>query len=301
METNKQGQPGFRFYNAGTKLDEQWPFSISPTSAGFNPEDGAGAHSIGKWNFIAPKESWCFVPIEIVSGQETLRVNFIEDAKRKYGRRGLVMLDPHHDPETEDADKALETYPLAPTEALVIDRAERLWDVFIDGICQAHLDDVQNAMAHGNRPRAASGFTVHALKLKGFRDPAADFLKGLRNGKQGDVQQAGTSQEMVGVMQGIAQQNKLMMQIVLSLASGQKIDPELLKAAMSPDTTQPAPLPVGKPAKNYSADPEFQARAFREQEDGWTKGEGNVDKGTLKEKSAPAPRKDRTATAAKEL
>jgi hypothetical protein len=301
METNKQGQPGFRFYNAGSKLDEQWPFSISPTSAGFNPEDGQGAHSIGKWNFVAPKEAWCFIPIEILSGHETLRVNFIDDAKRKYGRRGLVMLDPRHDPATEDPEKALETYPLAPTEALVIERAERLWDGFLESICQSHFDDVQNAMAQGNRPRAAAGFTVHALKMKGYRDPAADFLKGLRDGKSGGMVQAATSPELIGIVKGLAEQSRVTTQLLIALASGKGVDPDLLKAIMSPPAEAPAIPGTVKPVKDYSADPAFQARAFAPKEDGWTKGEGNLDKGTIHEKAAPVSKKERAAAAAKEL
>jgi len=238
---------GYRFYNGGEKIDEQWPFSISPTSAGFNPEDGQGAHSIGKFNFIAPKRSWLFVPSEIQSGNEILRVNFPEDTRRKYGRRGIVMLDPRHDPATEDPDKPLETYPLAPTEDLVIERAGILWDLFLDGICSAHFEDVQNAMSQGNRPRAASGFTIHALKLKGYRDPAAEYLQGMREGRNGSSPSQGTSPELLGMVRAMQEQNQLMMSVVLAIATGQKVDPELLKAVANRGNGGPKPEPPKPP------------------------------------------------------
>lgn len=242
METNAEGFTGYRFYNAGVRIDEQWPFSISPTSPGFNPGDGQVGHSVGKFNFIAPKQGWVFVPLEIKTGQEVVRVNFVDDAKRKYGRRGVVMLDPRWDPAKESEDKPLETYPVAPTEALVIERAEKLWDVYLDGICSAHFEDVQNAMANGMRPRGAAGFTLNALRLKGYKDPAQEFLRGMREGRQGNGVPS-SSPEMVGVLKGIQEQNSLLTRLILSIATGQKIDPELLKAAMSPDA--PAPKPHG--------------------------------------------------------
>lgn len=309
METNAAGQSGYRFYNAGKKIDEQWPFSISPTSAGFNPEDGQGAHSIGKFNFVAPKEGWTFVPTEIQSGNETLRVNFADDLKRKYGPRGVVMLDPRWDPAKEDPDKDLGSYPMAPTEELVIERAQTLWGLFLDRICSNHFEDVQNAMAQGSRPRAASGFTIHALKLRGFRDPAAEFLQGLKEGRQGSAPQAGTSPEMLGVLRGIQEQNKLMMTLILSVASGQKVDPELLKSVMTPsDTAVPpkAPAPVEVPINAGVIEVDGVAKSslnarINNREDGYVRGEGNLDKGTLKIKDVVLPRKDRTQAAAKEL
>jgi hypothetical protein len=240
METD--GLNGYRFYNAGKKIDEQWLFSISPSSPGFNPGiSGTDTHSLGKYPFIAPERSWFFVPSELASGTEIVRVNYPEDAKRKYGKRGIVMLDPRWDPAKEDPDKALESYPLAPTEDLVIERAETLWNLYLEAICSAHLDDVQNAMAQGNRPRAASGFTIHALKLKGYRDPAAEYLQGMREGRNNLAPQGGSSPEILGLVRSMQQQNQLMMSVMMALASGQKIDPELLKAFQSQE--MPAPKP----------------------------------------------------------
>ena len=311
MEQNAAGQSGFRFYNAGNKIDEQWSFSISPTSAGFNPEDGNGAHSIGKFLFIAPKRGWFFIPVEIQSGNETIRVNFPEDCRRKYGARGVVMLDANYKAENEDPDKPIETYPIAPTEELVIQRAEALWDLFLEKICSAHFDDVQNAMSLGNRPRAASGFTVHALKEKGYRDPAAEYLQGMREGRNGNSPQNGTSPELLGMVRAMQEQSRVMMSVVLAVATGQKVDPELLKAVVGPgDTTAPRPqapavleppINAGKVEVVDGAPTSSLNARIANREDGYIRGEGNLDKGTLKIKDAVLPRKDRTQVAAKEL
>jgi hypothetical protein len=298
METNALGQAGYRFYNAGKKIDEQWPFSISATSAGFNPEDGNGAHSIGKFNFVAPKEGWTFVPVELQSGNETIRVNFADDLKRKYGPRGVVMLDPRWDPAKEDPDKSLEAYPMAPTEELVIERANTLWIMFLERICSDHFEDVQGAMAHGNRPRAASGFTVHALKARGYRDPAAEFLQGLKAGQQGAEPQTGTSPEMLGVLKGIQEQNKLMMTLVLSITNGQKVDPELIKALMTP-TNAPAP-----PKPPTPTEPPVNAGVFEVEGQPKTSLEERISRRnveTVYDQPTARPKNERAKVAAKEL
>jgi|SRR5579862_2789197 len=296
METNAEGLTGYRFYNAGVRIDEQWPYSISETSPGFNQDDGKGAHSTGKFCFVAPKQGWTFVPMELKSGQETLRVNFVEDAKRKYGHRGIVMLDPRWDPAKESEDKPLATYPVAPTEELVIARAELLWDQYLEGICSAHFEDVQNAMANGMRPRGASGFTVHALKEKGYKDPAQEFLKGMREGRQGNGSPS-SSPEMVGVLRGIQEQNKHMMALILAVASGQKIDPELLKSVMTPDTAAapkvsiPLPPPINAGTLEVDGSPasSLEARIARR----------NVE--TVYEPPSARPKTERAKAAAKEL
>lgn len=308
METNEAGQLVARFYNAGSKIDEFWSFSISPTAAGFNTDDNQGAHSIGKWNLIAPERGWFLVPLEIVSGNETMRVNFPEDLKRKFGARGIVMLDPRHNPAKEDPEKPLEQFAMAPTEELVIERAEALWDQYLERICSAHFEDVQNAMAGGNRPRAASGFTVRALKLKGYRDPAADFLQGMREGKNA-IGQAATSPEMVGIVRAMQEQNKLLTTLVMAVASGQKVDPELLKSALAPSegpAPQPSHAPMEPPINAGTIDVDgiphsgLEARINR-REDGWVKGEGNLDKGNLRERAEPLRKGDRGKVAAKAL
>lgn len=226
-----------RFFNAGDKIDEMFPFSLP---------DGADIHVIGRWSFLAPKESWITVPSELTVGANTIRVDFGQDIKRRFGRRGVVLLDPRYDPALEDPDKPLEQYAIAPTEELVIERAEKLWSNYIEDMCRAHFEDVQNAMSSGGAPRRARGFTVHALKLKGYRDPAEDYFLGMKDGKAPQ----GTSPELVAMFQQQFQQSQAMMAIVLAMATGQKIDPEMLKAVTptpgTPQAPKPAPPPNGE-------------------------------------------------------
>jgi hypothetical protein len=290
-----------RFYNAGSKIDEVFPFSL--------PE-GADIHVIGRWNLLAPKEGWFEVPRELMVRDLTIAVQFAQDIKRRFGNRGVVMLDPAYDPSKEDEDKPLESYPVAPTEELVIERAEKLWDNYLEKICQSHLEDVQNAMSSGGAPRGARGFTVHALKLKGYRDPAQDYFLGMKEGQQGKAP-AGASAEFAGMMAQMAKQNSMMMSIVLALATGQKIDPELLKQAIVPENGHAAPTvnTANRPIPDNAGVVEVEGtgrtsleqRVNRRSDDGYVRGEGNLDEGTLKVKNVAADKKGRAAAAVKAL
>jgi hypothetical protein len=285
METNAEGLSGFRFYNAGAKIDEQFPFSISPTAAGFNPEDGKGEHSIGKWNFIASSHAWVFVPLELTSGQEIKRVDFPKHVQKKFGHRGVVMLDPQHDPRKEEPDKPLGNYAVAPTEELVIERAEQLWQEFLEQICRSHIADVQAAMSQGNAPRAAAGFTIHALKECGYRDPAQEYFQGLRAGKTSGVPKEGTSPELLGIVKGLAEQSRVTTQLLIALASGKGVDPELLKAIVVPEVSEPVPSPESP----FVRDPSLKARVENR--------ESGYETATLK----VGGRAERAKAAAKEL
>jgi hypothetical protein len=270
-----------RFYNAGDKIDEMFPFSLP---------DGADIHVIGRWTFQAPKESWISVPSELTVGSNMIHVDFAADVKRRFGKRGVVLLDPRHDPAVEDPDKPLEQYAIAPTEELVIERAEQLWSNYIEEMCRAHFEDVQNAMSSGGAPRKARGFTVHALKLKGYRDPAEDYFMGMKDGKAPQ----GTSPELVAMFQQQFQQNQTLMAIVLAMATGQKVDPELLKAVVPVPGTPQVPKPV-VPSNGEQLEVEGQPRVGVEErinrrEDTYTPRPARV-----------APRKQRTEAAAKAL
>jgi hypothetical protein len=277
-----------RFYNAGSKIDEVFPFSL--------PE-GADIHVIGRWNLLAPKEGWFEVPRELMVRDLTIAVQFAQDIKRRFGNRGVVMLDPAYDPSKEDEDKPLESYPVAPTEELVIERAEKLWDNYLEKICQSHLEDVQNAMSSGGAPRGARGFTVHALKLKGYRDPAQDYFLGMKEGQQGKAP-AGMSAEFVGMLSQMQQDRQLLMAIVLAMATGEKVDPELIKAAMGKGTTPAVPVaktPVEVPDNAGIIEVEGQGKTSLEQRIS----RKSVEYETLNSK--PADKKGRAAAAVKAL
>lgn len=214
-----------RFYNAGNRIDETFAFS--------QPE-GGDIHFIGRWPLRAPKEGWFEVPSELELQNTTIAVQFVRDIKQKFGPRGVVMLDPRWDPAKEDPEGELWKYPLAPNEELVIARAEKLWTLYLRKIVQGHLDDCQSAMAAGGAPRAATGFTKSALKLLNIQDPGEQYFLNLQKGVGSN---AGVSDDVKAILASQGTMMQTMMALMLQLASGKPLDPEAIKAAMTPVQT----------------------------------------------------------------
>lgn len=227
----------YEFYNAGSRISELMRFSISSSSAGFNA-DGNDAQSVGYWPLNAPREGFFTVPSEVKSGHEILRVGFADDIRRRFGKQGVVLIDSKWDPEKEDPDKEASEYPIAPTKELAVERAQAIWQLYLRRMVESHLSDCQNAMAAGGAPRAASGFTKKAFKLLGIADPGEQYFAGL---KEAGKNAGGVSD---GVFAQLQQQNQTMLAIVLAIAAGQKIDPELLKA-ITPGTPPAMPVASG--------------------------------------------------------
>jgi len=217
-----------RFYNAGHRIDETIAFSL--------PE-GGDIHYIGRWPLRAPKESWFEVPSELEVQNTTISVQFIRDIKQKFGPRGIAMLDPLWDPAKEDPELELWKYPFAPTEELVVERAQKLWNLYLRKVVEGHLADCQSAMAAGGAPRAASGFTRNALKALNIQDPGEQYFLNLQKGQAGNGHGAGVSDDVKAILVQQGQMMNSMMAIVIALASGQKLDPEQLKAQMEPAKT----------------------------------------------------------------
>ena len=142
----EQGGFHYEFYNAGVRHQELMRFSISASSAGFNA-DGNDNHSLGFWGMDAPKQGFFVVPAEMKSGNEVIRVNFADDVKRKFGKLGIVLIDPQWDPEQEDPDKEVSEYPIAPDHDSAVKRGDAIWQLHLRRIVEGHLADCQNAMA----------------------------------------------------------------------------------------------------------------------------------------------------------
>src|SRR5579863_10720430 len=87
-----------RFYNAGDRIDEVFLFSLP---------DGPDGHVIGHWNFHALKESFLEVPDTIMAQHQEIHVPFAKYIARRFGVRGLVLIDPRHKPGDEDPDIVL--------------------------------------------------------------------------------------------------------------------------------------------------------------------------------------------------
>lgn len=216
-----------RFYNGGSRIDETFAFS--------HPE-GGDIHFIGRWPLRAPKEGWFDVPSELELQNTTISVQFVRDIKQKFGPRGVVLLDPRWDPAKEDPDGELWKYPIAPTEELVIARADKLWNLYLRKIVEGHLADCQSAMAAGGAPRAATGFTKAALKLLNIQDPGEQYFlnlqKGIGNGHGG-----GVSDDVKAILAQQGTMMQTMMALMLQMAGGKPLDPEAIKTAMAPVQT----------------------------------------------------------------
>lgn len=208
---------GYRFYNAGKRINEVLRFSISESSGGKGGYSANDMQGVGYWAIDAPEKSWVFVPAEIQSGTETVRVNFKQDVITKFGQHGVVLLDERHKAENEDPEKPLQ--PIAATEEAVIARAEEIWKLYTLTVIERHLSDCDQALAAGGRPRKAVGFTKFCFKLHGKIDPG-DTYAHTENVPRQDA--------------GIQAQLSMLTGLFMALASGQKIDPDTLKGLMTP-------------------------------------------------------------------
>lgn len=290
---------GFKFYNAGKRISELFRFSTTDSSAG-QAEKGDGTSF---WALEAPEKGWFFVPTEISAGTETIRVNFAEDIKRKFGHMGVVLLDPRYNRAEEDPDKELQGYAIAASEAGVIERAEEIWKLYLRSVVDNHMADCDQALSAGGRPRKASGFTRYALKVLAVDDPGQQLLNSNTQGVTGDV---------AAVLSAMQAQQSATNAILIALASGQKLDADMLKALS-------APVAIGTPGARRIDTPPVRSGEEREtmevdgqqavgveariqrRNDGWEKGEGNRDKGTLSLRNDARPKKERAAEAAKAL
>lgn len=262
---NEASEFFYEFYNAGDKIHEMLRFSISDSAAGkggYVADDRAG---VGYWPLQAPKESWFQVPTEIESGNESVRVDFRRDILRRLGERGVCVLDPRHDPATEDPDKPLSYYPIASTREAVEARGKELWMQYTRKIVEQHLNDCQSAMAAGGAPMSAKGFTKHCLALHGVTDPGERYFLGLKNGQQ-PANGNGISPDVQAILASMQAQQQTLMTCLLAIASGEKIDPELLKSLAQPVQTSAA---LAAPLTSGIATGEIK-KPVGDKPDGWT-------------------------------
>lgn len=266
---------GFRFYNAGKRISEMIKFSTTDSAAG-QAEHGDG---ISSWPLDAPEKEWFFVPLEVKCGNETVRVNFKDDIKTKFGHRGVVLLDPYYDAANEDPEEDKTKYAVAATEEAAVARAEEIWNSYLLVVIERHLSDCDQALSAGGRPRKASGFTKYAFKTLGKVDP-------------GDTYAHTENVKLAGDGGAVQAQLATLTALLLALASGQKLEPEAIKALLN---ITPAGETSGKPVTSGIATGKISKPI--EGSDGWVKGEGNLDKGTLRAREGAKPKSDRTKEA----
>lgn len=212
-----------RFYNAGNKIEEHMKFS--------QPE-GGDIHFIAYWLLVAHKESWFEVPTEIDVRGLGIAVSFAKDIQQRFGQRGVVRLDPNWDEKKAEGSEP-EKFPLAATEDAAIEKAGILWKRYLRRVATEHLNDCDNIKTAGGTPRAAGGFTKFALETLGIEDPYDRYFSELKKGGNKN----GTSDEVKAILAAQGQMMQTLMTLILAQASGQKIDPEMIKAAMEPAKT----------------------------------------------------------------
>jgi len=210
------------FFNAGDKIDETLSYSI-PT--------GQDAHCIARWRLLAPQGDFFEVPTELTVAQtgETIAVQFSRDITFKFGKRGVVRINPEYNAEAEDPDKGVENFPYASSREDAEIRGAEIWAVYLDEIVKSHLADCDAARAAGGAPRSARGFTKRALKLRGVQDPGEQYYNSLRNGGAGESK----SDPVVAALQA---QNQMIITMLTAVMQGKAVDPAALaKLAETPN------------------------------------------------------------------
>lgn len=199
------------FFNAGDKIDETLSYSI-PT--------GQDAHCIARWRLLAPQGEFFEVPTELTLAMtgETIAVQFARDITTKFGKRGVIRVNPEYDAEGEDPEKGIEHYPYARSRDDAETRGAEILANYLDGIVKSHLADCDAARAAGGAPRSAQGFTKRALKLRGVQDPGEQYYNSLRNGGGGEGPKADP------VVAALQAQNQMIIAMLTAVMQGKTVD-----------------------------------------------------------------------------
>jgi hypothetical protein len=146
-----------KMYNAGYRISEPIPFSLA---------EGHDPHCLGKWYLDAPEKSFFKVPIVLeLSNGSDLSVRFPQDIIRKFGKRGVIWVNPEY------AGEIGASVPIAKTEEEAKEKGDRIWGEYLDDICRKWIEQCHQIAAGGGKPGEAQGFTKRALKERGIADP----------------------------------------------------------------------------------------------------------------------------------
>jgi hypothetical protein len=177
-----KGDKGFKFYNAGDRISE--PISYSPPV-----DEGSDIHAIARFTVEAPSGEFFWVPkvLKFLNTNESIAVSFAQTIVRKFGERGVVMIDPEFEESESTEDLAI-----APTDERAVEKGKAKWDLYLEEICMRHIKQVEEAKARGGVPLLAQGFTKRALKLRRYDDPAAILVEMMRSRASGSATPAGS-------------------------------------------------------------------------------------------------------------
>ena len=245
----------YRFYNAGRKIEEIMPYSVST---------GPDVHCVAHWWLRAPEEGFFEVPthLDIPSTGETITVHFARDIVRKFGERGVIQIVAGYNEAREDAESPVENFPFAATDERAIERGKDLFERYLRKVVEAHLNDCQNSMASGGAPKVARGFTKWALERLNIEDPGERFFQQLQKGP--------TNSDSA-----LAAQVNTLTALVGALLTGQKLDPSVLAGlnaggAVKTNVMQGNPKPVttdgyaGEPVQGKNVRNKQAERALQE-------------------------------------
>jgi hypothetical protein len=162
---------GIKFFNAGDRIAEPLPYSL--------PQDeGSDIHAIATYRMDAPEDDFFNVPTQIKfrHSSAVVLVDFSNTILRKFGQRGVIMIDAEFEETESNADQ-----PIASSEDAAIEKGKEKWRKYLEDICLRHIDQCQRARAGGGWPLAATGFTKRALKLMNYDDPADAMLREMKH------------------------------------------------------------------------------------------------------------------------
>ena len=158
-----------KFYNAGDKISETLAYSLP---------DGHDVHCIARHLVEAPPAGFFQVPLDIEVGQATIRVEFYKDLMRRFGDRGMIMVDPTQDEESiAERDENAVWAPVAATDKQAVAKGKLKWLEYLEGIVTRHVEQCESIRAAGGAPLAAKGMTKRAFVLLGKQDPSDIYVR----------------------------------------------------------------------------------------------------------------------------
>lgn len=164
-----QAEKADRLYNGGDRISESLAYSL--------PDDiSHDKHCIARWAMEAPANEFFDLPKMFIIQGSRIYVPFTETVLRsdRYGERGVILINPDYDLPKDS--EAAEKVPIANSDKEGIKKAERHWATYVTKVAQQWISECDAVRSAGGVPRAASGFVLRALKLRGIEDPGTRVL-----------------------------------------------------------------------------------------------------------------------------
>lgn len=152
-----------RFYNAGDMIQDRFAFTLP---------DGPDIHASGFAEVKLNPKSFSEIETEYRVGPAVVRLQLDQDVLRRYGKRGVVLVDANLDPKKIGEDE-----PLALSDSDAEERGARLWLLYLREIVMRHEEENALVRSQGGARRSPGGFTRRAYKLLGLKVPGDEVLQ----------------------------------------------------------------------------------------------------------------------------